>query len=309
MTRISGPGTFNMTAEEYHADPAPAPSLSSTIARTLLSEAPLHAWFKHPRLNPYHVPEIKDSFEIGRAAHAYLTGQGEDGIHVLSHHSYRTKAAQQERDDARDDGFTVLLDHQYAELTDMIAAARFQLERHQIGDVFETGKSEQAHFAQIDGVWCRAMTDCIAPSEIVYDYKTTASSAQHDAAVRTISQHGYDVQAAHYLDVLAALDGKPRRFRFIFQEKAAPYALSVIEIGETWLTDARQDAKQAREHFRRCLDTFGTSPWPGYAAEIVVVDEPPWRARAREDRQTINADLKADTGRDLLDRAMKWQAP
>ena len=41
----------SMSMDEYHADPCPTPSLSSGIARVLWANTPMHAWFKHPRLN------------------------------------------------------------------------------------------------------------------------------------------------------------------------------------------------------------------------------------------------------------------
>ena len=42
---------------EYHADPAPEPSLSRSLAHTLLTRSPRHAWQAHPRLNPAWLPD------------------------------------------------------------------------------------------------------------------------------------------------------------------------------------------------------------------------------------------------------------
>ncbi len=46
------PGLHRLEAEACHRDPAPAPSLSSTLARLLLRRSPAHAWHASPRLNP-----------------------------------------------------------------------------------------------------------------------------------------------------------------------------------------------------------------------------------------------------------------
>ncbi|MEM1149049.1 MAG: PD-(D/E)XK nuclease-like domain-containing protein [Pseudomonadota bacterium] len=308
MSDIDARGTYMMPADVYHADPAPEPSLSSTLARVLLNKAPLHAWAAHPRLNPDFESETNDAFDVGRAAHAYLTGVGEAGIHVLSYDNYRTKAAQAERDEARAAGKTVLLVDQNDALQNMIEAVRFQLGQHGIGDVFDKGQCEQSHFVEIDGVWCRSMTDCIHDG-FVYDFKTTAESADPGAFVRAICNYGYDVQAAHYLDVLEALGRKPQGFRFVVVEKKYPHALSVVEIDESWLTTARKKTARARALFRMCLDKFGTAPWPGYSAQIAVLDEPPWHASRWFEREEMEADYQQQTGRHIMDAWMQFQAP
>jgi hypothetical protein len=61
-------GLHRFAPEEYHRDPAPAPSLSSTLARVLLNQSPLHAWTASPRLNPMWEPKDSATFDIGRAA-------------------------------------------------------------------------------------------------------------------------------------------------------------------------------------------------------------------------------------------------
>ena len=43
---------YDMTTDEYHADPCPEPSLSASIAETIWRESPNHARNEHPRLNP-----------------------------------------------------------------------------------------------------------------------------------------------------------------------------------------------------------------------------------------------------------------
>lgn len=61
-----------MSAEAYHQDPAPQPSLSSSIAKILLDQSPRHAWLAHPKLNPNYVAEEDSRFDIGTAAHVMM---------------------------------------------------------------------------------------------------------------------------------------------------------------------------------------------------------------------------------------------
>lgn len=42
---------IRLPSAEYHADPAPEPSLSATLAKLLISRSPRHAWMASPRLN------------------------------------------------------------------------------------------------------------------------------------------------------------------------------------------------------------------------------------------------------------------
>ena len=56
--RVPGPGIYpGISAADYHADCAPEPSLSSSIARTLLAQSPLHAYHAHPRMGGRYADE------------------------------------------------------------------------------------------------------------------------------------------------------------------------------------------------------------------------------------------------------------
>lgn len=76
------PGVHRIPEAEYHADPAPAPSLSSGIARALLARSPRHAWIMSPRLNPEWAPVEKKAFDLGRAGHRAVLGVGTDYIEI-----------------------------------------------------------------------------------------------------------------------------------------------------------------------------------------------------------------------------------
>ena len=49
----------DISAEAYHADPAPEPSLSSSVAKILVNLSPAHARIAHPRLNPDYRPRSR----------------------------------------------------------------------------------------------------------------------------------------------------------------------------------------------------------------------------------------------------------
>ena len=109
--KITEPGIYEMTAEAYHADPCPEPSLSSHAIVTLLSKSPLHAWYENPRLNTDpddDMDQNEKKFDVGTAAHRLIL-EGIDDIKVIDADSWRTKAAKEAAEEARAEGYTPLL--------------------------------------------------------------------------------------------------------------------------------------------------------------------------------------------------------
>ena len=198
------PGFYpDMPPEAYHSDPAPAPSLSSSLARVLLRQSPRHAWTASPRLNPDHQPRHSDAFDIGNVAHALLLGKGA-AFEVIDAENYIGKAAREARDAARARGRTPILAEQHEraqrmayECAGALGDMRLDLSRLQ---------REVCAFAELDGIWCRAMLDAWdAKNGVIYDYKT-CEDASPDAALRSVCSYGYDLQAAHYQAVVKALN-------------------------------------------------------------------------------------------------------
>ncbi len=305
MTAITGPGVYDIPAAAYHADPAPEPSLSASIAKVLIGRTPRHAWMKHPRLNPGFVNEHKTEFDIGTAAHALLL-EGESGVAVVDADSYRTKAAREMRDAAYAAGKTPLLPHQLVDVEAMVAAARVQLAAHEVGDVFTDGQPEMSLVWQEGGIWCRCRLDWLPEAgRVFYDYKTT-TSANPDAWQRRLFDLGYDVQAAFYLRGIHEVLGiEAAEFRFVVQEKAPPYALSVVALTPGALALGEAKVHRAIEIWRDCLRA---DRWPGYPADICYVDAPAWEEVRWEAAKARDAMLR-EAGRDPLKTMLHWQAP
>ena len=53
---IGKAGIYTLSAEAYHADPCPEPSLSASIANVLLQRSPAHARIQHP------IADLRDLF-------------------------------------------------------------------------------------------------------------------------------------------------------------------------------------------------------------------------------------------------------
>lgn len=310
MTETLKPGIHKISDTDYHADPAPDPSLSSTLARTILERSPLHAWTAHPRLNPDHEPEEKKTFDIGRAAHRAVLGAGGDYVEIpddvlASNGAASTKAAKEFIAEVREAGKTPLKSDEIAQIEAMAMKVHDRLD--QIKVWLDTDRSEMTALSQIDGAWCRAMIDNAPedPSQPLWDFKTTVDASPAHCQ-RAVLNYGYDVQAAFYREVWRAATGEDRAFRFIFQEKTAPYEVCLIELDSEALTMAEKKTRRARDIWKKCLDS---GHWPGYPQGVHVVALPAWHHERWLERESVEADFRNRTGRDILDAARRWQAP
>lgn len=306
MTEHLDQGMHDIPAERYHGDPCPTPGLSAGLAAKMLSATPLHAFTASPRLNPNFVPDEKTAFDIGSAAHELLTGKGR-GIWKVDFEDYRTKESRQERDEARAEGYTPLTRPQFEMVGTMIRRAREQMRAHGIGDPFEGGENEMTLLWEQGGIWNRCMVDCLdQANRVAYDFKTCAGVADPDQWLRRSMDHGVDLRAAHYLDGLETVLGGRWTYRFVVQEKEEPHCLSVIELSEDAVFMGRKKIARAREMWGHCLKH---DAWPGFSAQIAVVEPAPFWTDKWLDRESREADVKARTGKDILDFAMRMQAP
>lgn len=274
LLTVDGPGIYDgMPPEQYHSDPAPEPSLSSSIAKLICLSSPLHARHQHPRLNPATVEDSAEHFDIGTVAHAVLL-EGEAAVEVIHANDFRTNAAKEQRDAARLAGRTPLLAKRWADVQAMVKAAREQLDAHTDGGaaMFTNGKPEQTLiWREDDGSWCRARLDWLRPGN-VDDFKSS-TSANPETWTRTMFALGFDLQAAFYLRGVKKLTGEDATFRFAVIEVTPPHALSVIALGPDAMTIAEKKVLFALEAWAKCRRT---GKWPGYPTRTCWAELPPW---------------------------------
>lgn len=308
-TRL-GAGVHQISGEAYHADPCPEPSLSSTIAKTLLAQSPLHAWTANSRLNPNWEPKDSKTFDIGRAAHRAVLGAGGDYVAIpegllASNGAASTKEAKAFIADARAAGHTPLKAAEVDQIHAMREIAHDRLRALSID--LDPARSEQVALAQIEGVWCRAMLDNVPldARQPIYDFKT-CESAHPDACLKAVLNYGYDIQAEHYRQVWQAATGEDRQFVFIFQEKSAPHEVCLVRLGQDSLFMARKKIARAREMWRICLRA---NQWPGYPLGIHEIDLPAWAVEKWLERETAEGEHKRAHGADILEMSMKLMSP
>jgi len=272
---IDRPGVYDISDADYHADPVPGGSLSSTGARRLLPPS-CPAIFRYELDHPRETA----AFDLGKAAHLLVLGAGAELV-IIAEADWRKKAAQEARDAARKAGKIPLLAAEHEQVLAMAAALRGHPIASALFDPGRGGRAEKSLFWEADGIWKRARLDwlpLISDRPIVADYKT-ARSADPGSFAKAVANFGYHVQAAHYLEGLQVLTGAHGAFVFAVQEKEPPYLVTVCELDATALRIGKEQGRRAAEIYRDCKEA---GVWPGYSTDIELISLPPWAARAEE---------------------------
>lgn len=287
---IDKPGVyFDMDAAKYFADCCPEPSLTQSIAKVLLDKSPRHAWLKSPQLNPDWTPGETEGYDsdraIGNAAHAYMLCRGKH-VEVMKFTNFRTKDAQEIRDEAMDAGRVPILPHHNERARAMVDVARVQLSERGYDMLFkvpEYGRSEVVAACRHDGMWLRAMVDWLSHNgRIVADYKTGGMNCAPHAIDAKMKSSGVEIQAAMHELILDTIDPKNagrRQHIFVFQENEPPYALNAFPLSEEWLTFGRKQLAMALTTWLDCMLSkqwplypidAGCPPYPGYQGAKIL---------------------------------------
>lgn len=265
----------------YHAHPA----LSNSVARALLPPScpAIVKWERdHGR------PE-KRAYDLGHAAHAQILGVGMpvEIVHTTAKdgttspaEDYRTKSAQQHRDEAYAAGMVPLLATEVEQVAAMAAALRAHPWASALFDPDRGGAPEQSlfWFDEAYDIDRRARLDWLPPTGgdgrlIVPDYKSTVSAEPRSIA-KSVYNYGYFMQDVFYTDGLRALGvAEDVAFVFVFQETRPPYLITVAECDAEAKRLGRLRVDQACEVWAECT---ATDTWPGYSNDVELVSLPRW---------------------------------
>ena len=289
-----GPGLHSMTAEAYHNDCADGtPSLSSSIAKIMLSDTPRHAMLAHPRINPNYEPDDNKNFDLGSVAHELILGKGA-GFEVLEFPDWRSNLAKAARAEAIESGKVPILLHQHEKAAEMAIVAEEAIREIDPAFYGDDAESEVvAVWDDIGGATCRAMIDRF-DGVTVWDLKTTDLSLNDGALARQVVNLGYDLSAAFYLRGLSQLMPEMAgrfKYRWIWVEANAPHEVRVMEADSVTLTLGDKKAALSIEKWRKCIES---GKWPGYPRAISTINYPTWAEtqwleREVNDDDAINA--------------------
>ncbi len=245
----------------YHSH---AGSLSVSGAKTLLRSP---AKFDHQRQHPVR----KAVFDFGHAAHSRVLGVGAELVTFEGADAAKPKAtkAWKEQDaEVRAAGGVLLTQAEH----DQVCAMADRLDTHRLASsLLAAGTPEVSAYAvdEPTGVLRRGRFDWWSPPLLV-DYKTTISADPLNLTglYGAAAKWGYDMQAAWYTDLARDLGHDVDVFAFIFQEKEAPYEVTVAYIDDADLTEARERIRAAIDLFKACADS---QHWRGYVDDDRIV--------------------------------------
>jgi len=121
-------------------------------------------------------------------------------------------------------------------------------------------------------VLCKGRIDrLLASAKLVLDFKT-ATDASPGAMEWTARRYGYDVQAAFYIDGLAALGHAGYSYVIVSAEKAPPYGVSVCAPARHRIDFGRNIY---RSLLRRVDECAQRGEWPGYPETVYELVGPP----------------------------------
>jgi hypothetical protein len=268
LVQITGPGVYDMPAEQYHA----RPELSSSGMRALLPPG-CPAKFHWDQLNP---PEPKDEFDFGHVAHKLVLGEGEQ-IEVLDFDSFRTADARAAKLMAYREGKIPILEREFLKAKAMALEVR---KHPKARGLFAYGKPEQSLFWRdaATGIDMRARVDWLREAREgrrlkIVDYKTI-TKVDPESIRRAIADHAYHQQGATYREAAIALGigGQDTAVILIFQEKTAPFLVHVVQLNEF---DLRLGSARNREAIRIYRECTESGDWYGYP-EISRIELPAW---------------------------------
>lgn len=256
---------FGIPARVYHADPCVEPSLSSSIARTILSKSLAHAHAEHPRLGGTAKKDETDAMNMGSIVHALLAGTFIDEVEITDYPNFRSNAAKGWAARVRADGKIPALESDKDAAFPIAETVRAKAAIGVTENPFDLGKPEATAIWQKNGAYFRARFDRLvlndnAPSTI-WDWKVTSDVSVSEVK-RKFRKFGYHLQAAHYLAALDALCPKfagRHSFVFVFVEDAAPYSVRRYCLKSDTSIVAALDISKAHELWANAIKT---GEWP-----------------------------------------------
>lgn len=262
-----------LSAEQYHADPAP-PSLSASIAHALLAESPAHAFLRHPTLGGVARPGTKAT-DRGTLLHRLILDEGPE-VAVIAADDFKSRVAREARDAALAAGKFPVLAKELERAT--VASEALKSRFGSLGLSIEGEREITALWTErtYDGeeVQCRGMIDLLAPPRVI-DLKSIRS-AHPDFVQRQIEDYGYAVQRAAYVSAVEKLlpeHAGRLDFVLVFYETEPPYAVTPVRLSGAFRALGERRWQRAVDMWSRCLRE---RQWPGYVRGIIDIEPPGW---------------------------------
>lgn len=275
----------------YHGQLTPKPSISASMAVTLMEHCPLKLW-SGCYLNPDYEREEKTTWDLGTAGHLALLEPSEWAARtvIIDAADYKKPANQDLRDAAYLAGKTPLLPKH----VDQIMGLRKSVLADPIaGPAFATGTGREFEQTIIcrdrkTGVYLKCRPDVRAADwSWVADLKTTTNANPRALKAKAFDD-GWAQRAEWYMDVIEGATGiRPAEFFFIVPEVKPPHIVTVCRF-KPELGDKPAALQWASMMNRKAIDVFAecvaTNRWPGYTDRVVDLEYPNWAEYRLQER-------------------------
>jgi hypothetical protein len=286
MTKISKPGVYQMTLEEYHSDNCIGPSISSSGLRAIELQSPAHYWMDS-YLNPEREPrDEKPHFALGSAAHTLFLGEDhfrqKYRVRPEKWDSWRTADAKEWREACWDKGLSVL---EPKDMVTILGMAKSLAAHPLVAKGLLSGAIEQSLIWQdeLTGVWLKIRPDAIPDgANMATDLKTCADASAR-AVRESIFKYGYHMQMALTTMGIKAVLGREindEDCSLLFVETKPPYCVNFKPLEARAIYYGRRQIRRAINKFAECLER---GEWPGYDDDCMAAFMPKYMMDRLED--------------------------
>lgn len=135
------------------------------------------------------------------------------------------------------------------------------------------GEPELSGYFMKDGIQCKIKPDFINSKGVIVDLKSAIDTSEKGFS-QAAWRNGYHIQAAFYLIGMEAITGKKyKHFSIIAVEKTYPSEVTVCDIGEFALEEAKLNIEVAFNRLKNCIESGN---WPGYKKHTFELTPPRW---------------------------------
>lgn len=274
---------LTIDADTYYSDlcsgPDAPPTLTQSMAHTLISQSPLHAWRRHPRLGNQEQEETA-AMTRGTMVHAMLTGEtGLENVEIMPFDTYLSGAAKAAKKDCIARGKVPMKQKEYDDCRDAAnAALKLKDSLAHYGIRFD-GQTEGVvlwHETASNGniVPCRCRIDHWLPElAMILDPKSTDDVNPTKLGKRMVNG-GMDIQAAAYRSAISNkfpnMAGRVQ-FQNVFIESKRPHDIVPVKPSAIMLRLGQLKWQRAIDLFEICTRT---GKWSGYAERPIEISPP-----------------------------------
>lgn len=185
--------------------------------------------------------------------------------HTVQARDWRTKAAKQERDAARERGQVPMLEHEIGDLEETAGLVRSRLLEHGL-DLTTTVNQQVVTWIAPDGTFCEGTPDIMfaTPMGVVTCDLKVGERCAPDFLDDQVYKMCWDIQGAAYGEAARAWFDVPdaaHEHWIIRASPKLPHCITICPLSEQYMTMGQRRLIQARAIWRECLET---NDWPEY---------------------------------------------